>query len=78
MAVAEWRGAAAGLAVLDSFEPPSWLAGSYLWAAVLADLNRRNGNPETARRYRDAALESAPTSAVRELLQRRLQIECFD
>ena len=78
VAVAEWRGAAAGLAVLDSFEPPSWLAGSYLWAAVLADLNRRNGNPETARRYRDAALESAPTSAVRELLQRRLQIECFD
>ena len=78
VAVAEWRGPAAGLAVLDGFDPPSWLAGSYLWAAVLADLNRRNGNPETARHYRDAALESAPTPAVRELLQRRLQIECVD
>ncbi len=76
VAVAEWRGPAAGLAVLDGFEPPSWLAGSYLWAAVLADLNRRNGNRDTAKQYRDAALELAPTPAVRELLERRLQIEC--
>src|SRR5438874_529392 len=28
VAVAEWRGPAAGLAVLDGFEPPAWLAGS--------------------------------------------------
>jgi RNA polymerase sigma-70 factor (ECF subfamily) len=75
VAVAEWRGPAAGLAVLDGFEPPTWLVGSYLWAAVLADLNRRNGNADTAKHYRDAALELAPTLAVRELLQRRLQIE---
>jgi len=77
VAVAEWQGPAAGLAVLDGFEPPTWLVGSYLWAAVLADLNRRNGNPNTAKHYRDAALELAPTLAVKELLQRRLQIECF-
>src|SRR5262249_55412811 len=77
VAVAEWRGPAAGLAVLDGFEPPTWLVGSYLWAAVLADLNRRNGKPDTAKRYRDAALELAPTPAVSELLQRRLQIERF-
>ncbi len=77
VAVAEWRGPAAGLAVLDGFEPPTWLAGSYLWASVLADLNRRNGNPDAAKHHRDAALELAPTPAVRELLQRRLQIECF-
>jgi RNA polymerase sigma-70 factor (ECF subfamily) len=77
VAVAEWQGPAAGLAVLDGFEPPTWLVGSYLWAAVLADLNRRNGNPDAARRYRDAALELAPTLAVKKLLQRRLQIKCF-
>jgi RNA polymerase sigma-70 factor (ECF subfamily) len=77
VAVAEWRGPAAGLAVLDGFEPPTWLVGSYLWAAVLADLNRRNGNLDTAKHYRDAALEMAPTPAVNELLQRRLQIECL-
>jgi RNA polymerase sigma-70 factor (ECF subfamily) len=75
VAVAEWRGPVAGLAVLDGFEPPTWLVGSYLWAAVLADLNRRNGKTDIAKHYRDAALELAPTLAVRELLQRRLQIE---
>lgn len=72
VAVAEWQGPAAGLAVLDGFEPPSWLAGSYLWTAVLADLHRRSGNAETAQRYRDVALESTPTPAVKELLRRRL------
>src|SRR5258708_17814727 len=28
VAVAEWKGPAAGLAVLDGFEPPDWLTGS--------------------------------------------------
>jgi RNA polymerase sigma-70 factor (ECF subfamily) len=73
VAIAEWQGPAAGLGVLESFEPPTWLAGSYLWAAVLADLHRRCGNAESAKRYRDVAFESAPTQAVKELLLRRLQ-----
>lgn len=73
VAVAEWRGPDAGLAVLDGFEPPSWLVGSYMWAAVLADLHRRSGNSETAERYRDLAIKSAPTIAVKDLLRRRLQ-----
>ena len=72
VAVAEWRGPAAGLAVLEGFEPPSWLAGSYLWAAVLADLHRRSGDADMAARYRDLALKTAPTPAVKELLHRRL------
>jgi RNA polymerase sigma-70 factor (ECF subfamily) len=74
VAVAEWQGPAAGLAVLEGFEPPSWLTGSYQWAAVLADLHRRCGHDHAARRYRDVAVKSAPTQAVRELLQRRLQV----
>ena len=41
VAVAEWLGTAAGLAVLEGFEPPAGLVGSYQWAAVLADLHRR-------------------------------------
>jgi RNA polymerase sigma-70 factor (ECF subfamily) len=72
VAVAEWQGPAAGLAVLDGFEPPTWLAGSHLWAAVLADLHRRCGNHDTAARYRDVAIASAPTAAVKAVLQRRL------
>ena len=75
VAVAEWQGPAAGLAVVRGFEPPTWLAGSYLWAAVLADLHRRCGNTQSAQRYRDDAFKLAPTPALKELLQRRLQIE---
>ncbi len=72
VAVAECSGPQAGLAVLHGFEPPTWLVGSYLWAAVQSDLHRRSGYADTARQYRDAALELAPTSAVKELLKRRL------
>jgi RNA polymerase sigma factor (sigma-70 family) len=72
VAVAEWRGPSEGLAVLEGLEPPSWLAGSYLWAAVLADLHRRCGHDEVAERYRNVAVATAPTPAVRDLLQRRL------
>jgi RNA polymerase sigma-70 factor (ECF subfamily) len=32
VAVAEWQGPESGLAALDGFEPPTWLAGSYLYA----------------------------------------------
>lgn len=74
VAVAEWRGPDAGLAIVEGLEPPSWLAGSYLWMAVLADLHRRCGHYDRAHQYRDMALESAPSVAVREALQRRLQV----
>lgn len=74
VAVAEWQGPTAGLAVLEGLEPPSWLAGSYQWAAVHADLHRRCGHDDAARRYRDVAVKSAPSQAVRELLERRFQL----
>jgi predicted RNA polymerase sigma factor len=74
VAVAEWQGPARGLAVLAGFEPPSWLAGSYLWAAVLADLHRRCGHFDVADRFRAIALGTAPTPAMKNLLQRRLVI----
>jgi len=75
VAVAEWKRPAAGLAVLDGFEPPAWLTGSYMWAAVLADLHRRCGNVELAAGYRTRACKAAPTSAVKQLVQRRLKIK---
>lgn len=74
VAVAEWQGADAGLALLEALAPPAWLAGSYLWDAVLGDLHRRAGNLETAQRHRARALASAPTEAVRDLLSRRLMM----
>lgn len=74
VAIAEWRGPVAGLATLDGFEPPPWLQGSYMWTAVLADLHRRSGNDQLAQRYRNAAVESAPSPAVKDVLERRLRI----
>ena len=73
VALAEWQGPAAGLDLLQCIEPPSWLAGSHLWAGVLSDLHRRNGDTAAAGRYRRVALAAAPPGAIRELLARRLQ-----
>lgn len=72
VAVAEWQGPQAGLNVLQDLVPPSWLAGSYLWDAVLSDLHGRAGNLEIAWNHKERALASAPCEPVRELLQRRL------
>ena len=74
VAVAEWQGPTVGLSVLQDLAPPSWPAGSYLWDAVLSDLNRRAGSGEIAERHRGRALDSAPTEALRDLLERRLAI----
>jgi RNA polymerase sigma-70 factor (ECF subfamily) len=73
VATAEWRGPAEGLALLEGLEPPTWLVGSYLWSAVLADLHRRCGHTEFAQRYRKAALEAAPSEGIRRTLERRLK-----
>ena len=72
VAIAEWQGPEAGLALLKAIERPPWLLGYYLWDAVLGELHRRAGHNEEARRYNERALASAPTDAERELLRRRL------
>lgn len=72
VAVAEWQGPHAGLAVLAEITPPAWLADSYLWHAALGDLHRRAGHSDVARGHRERALRSAPTRSVRLLLERRL------
>ena len=71
VATAEWQGPEAGLAVLAEVEPPASIARSYLWNAVLADLHRRCGNNDQAQQFHSMAVRDAPSSAVRELLERR-------
>lgn len=73
VALAEWKGPQAGLDLLEGLAPPSWLAGSYLWAAVLADLHRRAGHGALAEQHRAVALSTAPAPAVRAALERRLR-----
>ncbi|MEZ4362803.1 MAG: sigma-70 family RNA polymerase sigma factor [Kofleriaceae bacterium] len=72
VASAQLHGPASGLAVLEGLAPPAWLLGSYQWSAVLADLHRRAGHVELAAQHRAAALEGAPSEALRALLARRL------
>lgn len=72
IAVAEWKGAAEGLAILEGIKPPPWLAESYLWAAVQADFHGRCGNDESMKAYREIAIKSAPSSHVKKMLERRL------
>jgi RNA polymerase sigma-70 factor (ECF subfamily) len=72
IAVAEWKGPAAGLALLESLRPPTWLLGYYLWDATLGELYRRSGDRERARVHLNRALEAAPTHAEKALLRRRL------
>jgi RNA polymerase sigma factor (sigma-70 family) len=72
IAVAQWQGPAAGLAVLQGFEIPTWLSGSYMWLAVMADLHRQCGNIQVALRYKRLACATAPSQAVKTLLLRRL------
>jgi RNA polymerase sigma-70 factor (ECF subfamily) len=72
VAVAQAHGPQAGLAALVGVVPPAWLDGHYLWEAVLADLHHRAGDSTAAEGHREQALAAAPSSAVRQLLQRRL------
>jgi len=72
IALAEWQGPAAGLALLRAIEPPGWLLGYYLWDATLGELYRRQGDSTRAREHLRRALEAAPTHAEQALLRRRL------
>jgi RNA polymerase sigma factor (sigma-70 family) len=72
VALAEYQGPEAGLALLKTIEPPPWLLGYYLLDAVRSELHRRAGHSEQARHYGERALASAPTDAERELFRRRL------
>lgn len=72
IAVAEWKGPAAGLAALLTFEAPSWLVAFYLWDATLGELYRKLGKLELALIHTQGALASAPTNVERALLERRL------
>jgi RNA polymerase sigma-70 factor (ECF subfamily) len=76
IAIAEWQGADAGLALLEVLNPPTWLIGYYLWDATLGELYRRRGDRERATAHLRRALGAAPTHAEQALLQRRLEACC--
>ena len=73
IAVAEWKGPDAGLAVLDALDAPSWLSGYYLWDATLGELHRRRGDRTRAIAHTKRALAAAPTNPEKALLERRIE-----
>ena len=73
IAMAEWQGPDAGLALLEEINPPPWLLGYYLWDATLGELYRRRGDRERATAHLTRALAAAPTRAEQALLRRRLE-----
>lgn len=74
VAIAEWKGADEALAILESVDMPSWLVRSYHWFAVLADLQLRCGNMQSAKINREQAIELAPSKHIQQLLAKRLQV----
>ena len=72
IAIAEWQGPDAGLALLEALNPPTWLLGYYLWDATLGELYRRRGDRDRATTHLTRALAAAPTHAEKALLRRRL------
>ncbi len=74
IALAEWKGPEAGLALLDDFSPPKWLMESYQWHAVIADLNQRCHHQALWQKHADKALSLAPNLAVKNTLKKRLKI----
>ena len=77
IAIAEWKGPEAGLAVLQALEPPAWLLGYYLWDATLGELYRRSGDRDRALSHLARALDAAPIQAEKALLTRRIA-ECTE
>lgn len=73
IAIAEWQGPEAGLALVEALKPPIWLLGYYLWDATLGELYRRRGDQDRATAHLTRALSAAPTHAEKELIRRRLE-----
>jgi RNA polymerase sigma-70 factor (ECF subfamily) len=73
IALAEWKGLDAALAVLEALRPPAWLLAYYLWDATLGELYRRRGDHDRAIAHLTRALESAPTHAEKNLIEKRLR-----
>lgn len=72
IAMAQWQGARAGLAVLQLIDIPDWLDRSYHWYTVQADLLFRCGEQDKALKYAELAIAAAPTDNIKRLLHQRL------
>ena len=71
VAVAQLRGADAGLALLMAAQPPDWVVNWHLWQAVLGELHRNAGHFDVAQAHLSLALEGA-SEAERGIIRARI------
>ncbi len=71
IAMAEWKGAQAGLDVLNTVHASGWFETSYHWYAVKADLLYRTEQHALATQAHHKALQLVPTEQLYDLLIRR-------
>ena len=69
--VSHLKGPEAALVFLASLTPPNWLACSYHWYAVKADLLFQIGKPQAANQEMQKAIDAAPTEHIKTLLKKR-------
>jgi RNA polymerase sigma-70 factor (ECF subfamily) len=72
VAMAEWKGPQAALAIFNAEDIPNWLSRTYYWYAVQADLMFRCGDKTLGREYAEIAIDEAPTEHIKQLLHKRL------
>ncbi len=72
IAISQWQDSEAGLAVLESIDIPPWLARSYYWHAVQADLQHGCGKLALAYENAQLAIAAAPNKDIKHLLHKRL------
>lgn len=72
VAVAEWKGPEAGLAIFKPVDIPNWLSRTYYWYVVQTDLMICFGDRAQGRKYAGFAIEEAPTEHIKHLLLKRL------
>jgi RNA polymerase sigma-70 factor (ECF subfamily) len=73
IALSEWKGPEAGLALMRDMAPPAWLSSHYLWDAAFGELYRRAGDFDRASSHLRRALEGAPTEAERRVYRKRIE-----
>lgn len=71
IALAEWKGPQEALQLLNENPPPTWMAQSYLWLVVAADIHHRCGLNDEAGHFQKLALECAPTDQIHKLISKR-------
>ncbi|WP_240695217.1 RNA polymerase sigma factor [Corallincola luteus] len=72
LATAQYKNPADGLQIIKQANIPTWLSCSYHWYAVIADLQYRANELDSAEKNAEQAIALAPTDEIKKLLKQRM------